>query len=159
LHPQCLFEQSKLVEKGATSLAELDPNNAVCLRRAARWATALRSEELCQSGHTLNHSQALACGDDHHLKPIGDEWLRQFATLEQGDKAPKCDFSQNSAQDNETMRDNLRRNDAFMSEMRPDFPAGEAGRDTLVRICNMDSTVDPTPEESCGPDKARGAPK
>lgn len=44
IHPQCLFEKSKGSD---ISLASMTPNQARCLRHAARWATALRVQELC----------------------------------------------------------------------------------------------------------------
>ena len=45
-HPQCLFERMKSAETAA-SLAGLSQDAVVCLRHAARWAVALRAQELC----------------------------------------------------------------------------------------------------------------
>jgi Patatin-like phospholipase len=45
-HPQCLFERMKSADTAA-GLAGLPPDAIACLRHAARWAAALRAQELC----------------------------------------------------------------------------------------------------------------
>lgn len=106
VHPQCLFEVSKLVEKSLSGLAHLTPNSAVCLRHAARWSTALRGEELCRLGNNvLNDRQALRCTTDGHLAPLDK------ATL--GDME-ECQFLEYEDEDVAAIIRRLRRNPTFM---------------------------------------------
>jgi hypothetical protein len=106
IHPQCLFEQSKLVETSLTGLARLTPQGAICLRHAARWSTALRAEELCHDGSALADEAALRCTDGH-LRPLGPEALGPL---------PECAFTADSAVEVADILTSLRRNTSFMAD-------------------------------------------
>ncbi len=58
IHPQCLFEKSKAADSTGGMLG-ITANQSQCVRAAARWATALRVQELCndiaQAQKPLNH--------------------------------------------------------------------------------------------------------
>lgn len=47
IHPQCLFEAAKRTDRNMVTLASFDEQAGNCLRLAARWASALRVQELC----------------------------------------------------------------------------------------------------------------
>jgi len=58
-HPQCYFDMR---EKLDSSLVRLDEEDQACLREAARWAGALRAQELCDQNDKLTaRPSALAC--------------------------------------------------------------------------------------------------
>jgi hypothetical protein len=154
LHPQCLFEQSKLSDVGLTSV---DPHVSVCLRHAARWATALRMQELCMGTRpgaepALNDMASLACehGDFTHLSHLKPG-------INSGELA-ECRFGgdgtsggdSNSDEDNRDILAHLLDNPVFTEELgqspgKPEFsrirPAdlkGEALIRTIEDICDLD---------------------
>jgi hypothetical protein len=87
------------MERPLFSLAEMSKGNANCLRQAARWATALRADELCQrSGRNTNDRRggpALADRDALPCTKIGG--LTRLATppvgWPDGFNAVRCDLS------------------------------------------------------------------
>lgn len=118
VHPQCLFEQSKFTEMGLTSLASMDKKFGVCLRHAARFATALRGEELCQrtangSGFytPLNDQTALRC-EGGHLKRLTATALDKFRSL--GD----CEMDEKEWWQNVKVRTSLLTNEPFVNELK-----------------------------------------
>ena len=135
VHPQCLFEQAKLVEKSVTGLAHLSSNGANCLRWAARWSTALRGEELCQSGFRLADPDADHCSNGH-LRALP---VNALGALE------ACRFTEDSAADVTDVLTTLRRTRGFMegaeARMRRGrsvpAPAGDAAM--LEALCTLDT--------------------
>jgi hypothetical protein len=128
-HPQCLFEQAKIAERGLFSLAEMNPGNATCLRRAARWAMALRAEELCLRGDSALADRSSFCRDGQ-LAALGGSWRETLDTL------GECDLSRAStgntqAEDDEVVQA-LLTNPWFRSQL-PDEYADLRGTDAEVR--------------------------
>lgn len=125
LHPQCLFEQSKLADAGVTSLAHLPDRHAVCLRQAARWATALRGEELCQAEH---HARGSVMADPAALHCTPDGHLRLAAGVLGA--LPECNMTLDTADEAAGVRHALSKNAAFMASLPPgrriDGPLSEA---------------------------------
>jgi hypothetical protein len=59
--PQCYFDMRQVLD---ASLVRLEPEDQACLREAARWATALRAQELCDQNDAWTSRPAeLACPD------------------------------------------------------------------------------------------------
>lgn len=141
VHPQCLFEESKAMESGLTSLAQIDEVHLPCLREAARWATALRAEELCQReaapspvDRPFADGDTIAC-QGGHLAPLADHWRNDFA------KPPHCDMQvqvrSNSSTENATIALALAEAESFVRE-RYDLTQNRAERRSLAREGKLD---------------------
>ncbi len=115
IHPQCLFEEARFADGFVNGLMQLPPHVAVCLRHAARWATALTGQELCgQTGKDspVNDRAALGCGKDGTLDPPHLEILRD----ENGkDALEECDLTKNARDDNVALMFHLY-SETFMKE-------------------------------------------
>jgi hypothetical protein len=114
VHPQCLFEQSKFADGFTSGLMSLTDHLATCLRRAARWATALTVQELCDlkgNDTPINDRNALSCGSDGRLRP---PLLKPVLN----DALDECDFTQNSDADNREIVTHLANNFTFREESK-----------------------------------------
>lgn len=61
IHPQCYFAMRKVLD---ASLISLHEDDQACLRDAARWATALRAQELCDpADNVMQTPDGLLCKD------------------------------------------------------------------------------------------------
>jgi len=145
VHPQCLFEQSKLVETGMFSLASIDGPKSTCLRHAARWATALRMEEICRAqkqagggkARLLNGQTTIRCEGGDLAAPASD----RLGPLED------CVMPDNEDERQAVLR-NLVSNTAFMrtfkttvqeraqAAVKDGAPSGNSS-DALKEICRM----------------------
>ena len=151
MHPQCLFEQSKLADGLLEGLMELSRPVADCLRHAARWATALRVQELCArigAETPINERAALGCGANGVLAPGKIALLKGAGGR---DLLDACRFDDNSADDNKTILRHLAANKTFLSEnpgvlpramdalsrAADGLPAAELAR-RLNNVCNLD---------------------
>jgi hypothetical protein len=142
-HPQCLFEQSKLAEAGITSLASLSEQNKPCIRHAARWATALRGEELCGAGNVLADPQGLHCTADKHLAGFSGEQLATF------DAIKPCNLDENSDTDARAIRTSLEDDLTFRADLkrRTGLDPLNARAAPLSSVCNLDWAGGAAPAE------------
>ena len=151
LHPQCLFEQSKLADGLTSGLMEVKRPVAVCLRHAARWATALTMQELCArtgKDSPINDRTAMSCDRNGVLMAPGlDATMRDE---NRKDILDPCGFEENSASENMNILRNLAANKTFQSESRviaggvqslwpvaPTLSGAELGR-RLNDLCDLD---------------------
>jgi hypothetical protein len=117
IHPQCLFEQSKLVDSNTLGLAKLAPEKAACLRHAARWATALRMDELCQQRtKMLNNASAIPCDSrSDHLAPNVD----QSSVLQsQVHQLAECSLMDDKPDERKDIRISLAGNRSFRNDIQ-----------------------------------------
>ncbi|WP_377042322.1 hypothetical protein [Roseomonas elaeocarpi] len=62
-HPQCYFDMRKALD---ASLVSLDEQDQACLQEGARWATALRAQEMCDSADPfVARPDGLRCEGGH----------------------------------------------------------------------------------------------
>lgn len=138
IHPQCLFEKSKGTDASLLSLARLRPNQAICLRDAARWATALRAQELCAN---FRESEP-ATWPLNDLATFRNHCVNGRLTLDGASSRPPrlaCNLVDASDDDAEAMQGYL---DGLDDRLRRRIGAGEEVGllpDRLCRVRNLPS--------------------
>ena len=122
MHPQCLFEQSKLSD----GLIGMPENVSFCLRHAARWSTALRAQELCLRPSmgmepALNGMATLGCEQGNlkrlaHATTANTDITRQIGRCRFGPDADSNRSGNTDEQNRNILRD-LRNNALFAGEL------------------------------------------
>lgn len=167
-HPQCLFERARALDDGITSLYKISKTTLICLRHAARWATALRVQELCmkpddaRDGHPLNDMTKLACDLKGNLsdspglsrnkavaESLGGECVFADVDLDEGNEVARNRKILIDLRNNAAFRDELKERNGLPanSDKKISLPMtyeeiealpGPALSGKLEEVCNLD---------------------